>query len=136
MTTSTTEMPKLRLGDRVSCSAYIRRSGKYFEVHNGPEPIAYLCDKGNIDEKGNIDGEQVDGYETCDRYTTETAPFTGVYVGTTTLCTSITCDWHNGPYEREGYRCMLTNPKPFAIVYYANNKKRLVPMDSIEKVKA
>ena len=31
---------------------------------------------------------------------------------------------------------MLINPKPFAIVYYANNKKRLVPTDSIEKVKA
>lgn len=31
---------------------------------------------------------------------------------------------------------MLINPKLFAIVYYAENKKRLVPMDSIEKVKA
>lgn len=131
MTTRATETQKLRLGDRVSCSAYIRRSGKYFEVHNGPEPIAYLCDKGNV-----FDGEQVDGYETCDRYTTETDSFTGVYVGTTTLCTSIVCEWHDGPYEREGYRCMLINPKLFAIVYYAENKKRLVPMESIEQVKA
>lgn len=31
---------------------------------------------------------------------------------------------------------MLINPKLFAIVYYAENKKRLVPMDSIEKAKA
>lgn len=38
------------------------------------------------------------------------------------------------PYGRSGFQCSSTNPKPFAIVYYAENKKRLVPMDSIEKV--
>lgn len=37
-------------------------------------------------------------------------------------------------YGRSGFQCSSINPKPFAIVYYAENKKRLVPMDSIEKV--
>ena len=38
------------------------------------------------------------------------------------------------PYGRSGFQCSSINPKPFAIVYYAENKKRLVPMDSIKKV--
>lgn len=37
-------------------------------------------------------------------------------------------------YGRSGFQCSSINPKPFAIVYYAENKKRLVPMDGIEKV--
>lgn len=57
-----TEMPKLRLGDRVSCSAYIRPSGRYFEIHNGAEPSAYLW------EKGQTEGKEVDGFESCEKY--------------------------------------------------------------------
>lgn len=52
----------------------------------------------------------------------------------TWLCTELFCEWNEPPYGRSGFQCSSTNPKPFAIVYYAENKKRLVPMDSIEKV--
>ena len=62
------------------------------------------------------------------------ALFTGVFVGVTWLCTELFCEWNDPPYERSGFQCSSINPKPFAIVYYAENKKRLVPMDSIEKV--
>lgn len=54
--------------------------------------------------------------------------------GTTWLCTELFCEWNDPPYGRSGFQCSSINPKPFAIVYYAENKKRLVPMDSIEKV--
>lgn len=59
---------------------------------------------------------------------------TGVFVGVTWLCTELFCEWNDPPYGRSGFQCSSINPKPFAIVYYAENKKRLVPMDSIEKV--
>lgn len=52
----------------------------------------------------------------------------------TVLCTELFCDWNDHPYGGSGYQCSSMTPKPFAIVYYAENKKRLVPMDSIEKV--
>ena len=59
---------------------------------------------------------------------------TGVFVGVTWLCTELFCEWNEPPYGRSGFQCSSTNPKPFAIVYYAENKKPLVPMDSIDKV--
>ena len=70
----------------------------------------------------------------CEKFVTKTALFTGVFVGVTWLCTELFCEWNDPPYGRSGFQCSSINPKPFAIVYYAENKKRLVPMDSIEKV--
>ena len=76
----------------------------------------------------------MDGFESCEKYETKAASFTGIFVGVTTLCTELFCEWNENPYGRSGYQCSSLTPKPFAIVYYAENKKRLVPMDSIEKV--
>lgn len=73
-------------------------------------------------------------YESCKKFVTKTALFTGVFVGVTWLCTELFCEWNEPPYGRSGFQCSSINPKPFAIVYYAENKKRLVPMDGIEKV--
>ena len=128
MTTSTTEMQKLQLGDRVSCSAYIRPSGWHFEIYNEPEQSAYLLGK------GQTEGKEVDGFESCEKYETKMASFTGIFVGVTWLCTELFCEWNEPPYGRSGFQCSSVKPKPFAIVYYAENKKRLVPMDSVEKV--
>lgn len=69
-----------------------------------------------------------------EKFVTKTALFTGVFVGVTWLCTELFCEWNEPPYGRSGFQCSSINPKPFAIVYYAENKKRLVPMDGIEKV--
>lgn len=128
MTTSTTEMPKLRLGDRVSCSAYIRPSGNHFEIDNGDAGKALLW------RKDATEGEEIEDYESCEKFVTKAALFTGVFVGVTWLCTELFCEWNEPPYGRSGFQCSSINPKPFAIVYYAENKKRLVPMDSIKKV--
>ena len=94
------------------------------------EILAYLDRLGN----GQTEGKEVDGFESCEKFVTKTALFTGVFVGVTTLCTELFCEWNENPYGRSGYQCSSVNPKPFAIVYYAENKKRLVPMESIKKV--
>lgn len=39
-------MPKLRLGDWVSCSAYIRPSGNHFEIDNEDTGTALLWEEG------------------------------------------------------------------------------------------
>ena len=72
-------------------------------------------------------------YESCEKFVTKTALFTGIFVGVTWLCTELFCEWNEPLYGRSGFQCSSVNPKPFAIVYYAENKKRLVPMDSIRK---
>ena len=128
MSTNTTERANLSLGDMVVCSAYIRPSGWHFEIYDQPEQSAYLI--GN----GQTEGKEVDGFESCEKFVMKTALFTGVFVGVTTLCTELFCEWNENPYGRSGYQCSSVNPKPFAIVYYAENKKRLVPMESIKKV--
>ena len=127
MTTSTTEMPKLRLGDWVSCSAYIRPSGNHFEIDNEDTGTALLW------RKDATEGEEIEDYESCEKFVTKMALFTGVFVGVTWLCTELFCEWNDPPYGRSGFQCSSINPKPFAIVYYAENKKRLVPMDSIAR---
>lgn len=127
-TMSTTDLHELALGDMVVCNAYIRPSGRYFEIHNGAEPGAYIW------EKGQAEGKEVDGYESCEKFETKKALFTGVFVGMTTLCTELLCEWNDPPYGGSGYRCSSITPKPFAIVYYAANKKRMVPIGCIERV--
>lgn len=130
MSTNTTERGDLSLGDMVVCNAYIRPSGNHFEIDNGDAGKALLW------EKGATEGKEIEDYESCEKFVTKTALFTGVFVGVTWLCTELFCEWNEPPYGRCGFQCSSINPKPFAIVYYAENKKRLVPMDSIEKVTA
>lgn len=128
VTTNTTDKHELSLGDMVVCNAYIRPSGRYFEIHNGAESSAYLW------EKGQTKCEEVDGFKSCEKFETKTALFTGVFVGVTWLCTELFCEWNDHPYGGSGYKCSSIAPKPFAIVYYAENKKRLVPLACVEKV--
>ena len=106
-------MPKLRLGDWVSCSAYIRPSGNHFEIDNEDTGTALLW------RKDATEGEEIEDYESCEKFVTKTALFTGVFVGVTWLCTELFCEWNDPPYERSGFQCSSINPKPFAIVYYA-----------------
>ena len=128
MTMNTTEKCELSLGDMVVCNAYIRPSGNHFEIDNGDARKALLW------EKEATEGREIEDYESCQKFVTKTTLFTGVFVGVTWLCTELFCEWNEPPYGRSGFQCSSINPKPFAIVYYAENKKRLVPMDSIKKV--
>ena len=86
MSTNMTERNDLSLGDMVVCSAYIRPSGWHFEIYDQLEQSAYLI--GN----GQTEGKEVDGFESCEKFVTKTALFTGVFVGVTTLCTELFCE--------------------------------------------
>ena len=50
-------MPKLRLGERVSCSAYIRPSGNHFEIDNGDAGKALLWGK------DATEGKEIEDYK-------------------------------------------------------------------------
>lgn len=89
-------MPKLRLGDWVSCSAYIRPSGNHFEIDNGDAGKALLW------RKDATEGEEIEDYESCEKFVTKTALFTGVFVGVTWLCTELFCEWNEPPYPDIG----------------------------------
>lgn len=125
-----TDTKGLRLGDRVACTAYIRPSGNHFELDNSKKwPTAYYW------ANGAEAGVEVDGYLVCDKFVTKETRFTGVFVGWTQLCTELMCESGQDYNGNEFFACRSENPQDFAIVYYAENKKRLVPMDKIEAVK-
>jgi hypothetical protein len=84
-------------------------------------------------EKGATEGVEVDGEHSCQQYKAVEKRFSGVFVGTTTLSTELECFYEEPPYGRCGFIFRKSNPQEFAIVYYAANKKRLVPLDSIEE---
>lgn len=95
-------MSKLRLGDRVSCSAYIRPSGNHFEIDNEDTGTALLW------RKDATEGEEIEDYESCEKFVTKTALFTGVFVGVTWLCTELFCEWNDPPYTDAMKLGMLT----------------------------
>ncbi len=120
----------MKLGDSVQCTGYIKKSGNYFritEAKDSPDKVP-TC----IYVPAAGEDIQVEDWHGCDRYIVKAANFRGVHVGTTTLCTRLNAEFEQHPYSGEYYRTYCDQPKDFAIVYYADNKKRLVPLDRIE----
>lgn len=113
------------LGQKVICSAYIKKSGNHYETFDDRRDCEFW-------ENGATESVTVDDYHSCDKFLTVPASFRGVYVGTTNLCTRIVVEWEEPPYGNDGFKFRSEEPKPFAVVYYANNRKRLVPMDAIQ----
>lgn len=126
-------MNKIKLGTLVLCKSYVRKSGNMFEYLKETEteygiPSCRLWNKAT-----HKYSEEIDDYMETNRFEKIEGNFEGIYVGTTSLCTTIFCSseydlWNGGDYFRFG----KTNPQQFAIVYYADNKKRLVPIDDLE----
>ena len=129
MTTKSTEKNWLGLGDMVVCDAYARPSRSYFNIYKDEDGEHAVLVK-----RGENSAKEVDGYESCEKFETIEALFTGVFVGTTILNTELICEWEDAPYVNSGFYCTSVNPKPFAVVYYALNRKRLVPMDHVRTV--
>lgn len=129
MTTKSTEKNWLGLGDMVVCDAYARPTRSYFNIYKDEDGEHAVLVK-----RGENSAKEVDGYESCEKFETVEALFTGVFVGTTILNTELICEWEDAPYVNSGFYCTSVNPKPFAVVYYALNKKRLVPMDHVRTV--
>lgn len=120
----------MEFGQTVHCTAYIKPSGNFYEVNPAKNneddfPECYFWAAGA--EKG----VEVEDFHVCDRFKTVQADFTGLFVGLTTLNTKITAEYFDGPYVVPYFRTQTENPAQFALVYYASNKKRLVPLDAI-----
>lgn len=122
----------LALGDKVRCEAYIKPSGNRYiiaserETEFGVASCYYW-------ENGASESVEVEDCHSCNRYRIIEKAFSGVYVGTTTLCTRINAEGWDDSYGNSGFRTHCDEPKKFAIVYYADNKKRLVPIDKIKE---
>lgn len=129
VTTKSTKKNGLALGDMVVCDAYADASGAYFNIYKDEDGEHAVLVK-----RGETSAEEVDGYKSCEKFENVEALFTGVFVGTYILNTELLCEWEDAPYGNSGFRCTSINPKPFAVVYYALNRKRLVPMEHIRKV--
>ena len=116
------------LGDKVLCRSFIQPSGFSFEIEDGDKCVL-------INSKtGYIAPEEVDEYAECARFERVEKVFTGVFVGVTTKNTKLTAEYHDDEYCAPSFHCYTEAPKQFAVVYYANNKKRYVPLNDIEKV--
>lgn len=129
VTTKSTEKNWLGLGDMVVCDAYARPTRSYFNIYKDEDGEHAVLVK-----RGENSAKEVDGYESCEKFETVEALFTGVFVGTTILNTELICEWEDAPYVNSGFYCTSVNPKPFAVVYYALNRKRLVPIDHVRMV--
>lgn len=115
----------MKLGDRVSCTAYIKPARNHYFVRNHdefPECTYFEC--------GDDEGLAVEDFHSCERFKTVDARFSGVYVGETTLCTRLNAEYWSDGYCC-GFRTFCDEPRKFAVVYYANNRKRLAPIDKL-----
>lgn len=124
-------MKGMRLGDRVKCSAYIKHSKNHYEIISSRQDqfgVPGCCMRDGCSEES----EAVEDFHNCERYRTIEKDFTGVYVGTTVLCTRLNAEYYEDNYGNTGYRTYCDNPQKFALVYYADNKKRLVPIDRLK----
>lgn len=115
----------MKLGDLVTCSAYIKRSKNHYII--GQDSCEYL------ENGAYVDGIEIEDFHSCERFKTIEAVFSGIYVGATTLCTHLNAEYYDNSWGQTGFRCFVDNPQKFAIVYYADNKKRLVPIDQIKE---
>ena len=116
-------MNNIKFGDRVKCRAYIKRSKKHYVQ---TEELVDCYDREIHDILLTED------FHSFERYDVIPAEFQGIYVGSTLLGTSVTAEYIEPEYGNAGYLFETANPKEFAIVYYRNNRKHLVPIEKVE----
>lgn len=116
---------KFELGQKVVCSAYIKKSGNHYETDKDRDTFCEFW------AAGASEAELVEDFHSCDLFVRIPVSFQGVYVGTTHRATRLTVEYDEPPYGKAGFYFSKDMGKSFAIVYYADNKKRLVPMDAI-----
>ena len=127
----------LPIGTKVNCKSYIKKSGCHFVLYHK-----------NVTESGEEEIEAVKGNEPLDNITkaletdyiaslplfdTIEKEFTGVYVGTTFRGTEQVAEYMDDTYH-QWWQFRKEKGKYFAVVYYGNNKKRLVPLEDCEVV--
>lgn len=114
----------MKLGDRVRCTGYIRKSGNWYEMSEDRQTCSFF--------HKDDEPEEVDGLHECARFETVQKEFTGIFVGKKQEAALLVASYEEGEYIRSGYCIFKDCWKPVAIVYYAENRKHLVPMDMIE----
>lgn len=122
---------------KVKCSSYLKRvwDGKFIQVYKGELDEAAYCDSNNPD--GEIISECCGELEFLKTYYKEVQKnFTGFIVGIKDIVVTgyLVADTD---YDHRGcgYLSIYKRPKQIekcAIVYYANNRKRYVPLEDIK----
>ena len=126
---------RFKLGDKVRCTGYITKSGWYFNTHNRPTDWELIEVCQTTKDNTIIDNEAT---ETLKDYDTYVLPlykitekeFTGIFVGTTYKSTKMRAHWESDSYTDQ-WLFNREAEQEFAVVYFRNNGKRLVPLDMI-----
>lgn len=127
----------LPIGTKVRCKSYIKKSGCHFVVYNkdvtesGEEEIEAVIGTEPLD---NITEELVTNYiSSVPLYNTVEKEYEGIYVGTTFKATTLVAEYMDDTYH-QWWQFKRENGKQFAVVYYANNRKRLVDLEDCDVV--
>lgn len=123
---------KLKIGTHVLCKGYVRKAGNSFEYLKESETDDGKPSCRAWNSRTREYSEEIDDFLAVDRFEKVETWFEGIYVGTTTLCTEIVAYWDCDCFMEEFVRFQKEKPEKFAVVYYADNKKRLVPISDIE----
>lgn len=125
----------MKLGDKVHCTKYVERSGRGIDVLDmspfddtkEKEVVYFDTNENKICTIPYNDFTDV----TIDKFNIIEKEFDGIYVGTTRLATKLTATYETPPYGNDYIRVESECYKPFAVVYYANNRKRIVPIECV-----
>lgn len=126
----------MKIGYKVHCTAYVERIRQGIHVMDylpfddgrGKEVVYYDAEK---NEMASIPYNEFTDV-TVDKFKTIEKEFDGIHVGTTRLATKLSATYETPPYGNDYIRFESECYKKFAVVYYANNRKRLVPIDCIK----
>lgn len=130
----------MKIGDKVHCTAYVERTGQgisvidltsFERIDNDLPSEKMVCYLEN-DKVIKIPFHEFTD-ATINKFKTIEKEFDGIYVGTTRLATKLTATYETPPYGHDYVRFESECYKEFAVVYYANNRKRLVPIDCLEE---
>lgn len=124
----------MKVGDKVHCTAYVKRTRQgisimdcsFYNDGRGKEVVYYDAEKNDMASIPYNEFTDV----SIDKFKTIVKEFDGIYVGTTRLATKLTAILETPEYDGKDYiRFESGEVKKFAVIYYANNRKRLVPLD-------
>lgn len=124
----------MKLFDKVKCHGFLQKAKDGIMISHAPNSDSWIAI--------TVDGEEIKDLSSCEGdYVEKTyfkikkRNFSGVIVGFKDVVTKgiIGTDWDDNPYCEHGY-CFkqATETIKCAVVYYANNKKHIVPIDLIE----
>jgi hypothetical protein len=130
----------MKIGTKVHCTRYVDRRRNGFSVidcspfndvfdEDYPKTVIYYDTEKQ--ETVYIPYREFD-YATIDKFKTIEKEFEGIYVGTTRLSTKLTATYEEW-YGVGSISFRSEDIKKFAIIYYANNRKRLVPIDCLKE---